>query len=856
MPEKYNINDIRREYRELIELRKKMMELNQEELTGFSRIFDLSKKIKQAEEEHNHFVQSKNDMMKTYEEFQKKAEERGLKIHRNTHKAFLNDIKQQNKIIKLSEKRVQILQREYKIIQGINKGFKTTIGLIGNMLQTDMMKAPFMSYLMEFDQSVRNAALYIGLSAENAEILRTNFEDAHKMAARLGATGKDLATIQTSFADETGRSRMLTSKMLEDVIKLSQGTGIGAEQAGNLAGKFELIGYNASTTMQYIENVVDMSERVGVNVNKIISKLNLNFKRLQTYNFKYGVDGMAKMAIYGEKYKMDITSVLDSMDKARNLEGVIDMAANLQVLGGQFAAMADPMAMLFESRNDPEAYAKRINKMTQGLVTLNKTAEGFSFELASPMARDMLDKAAKALGMSTEELTQQAFRQKELMEMRKQMLGMNLSQDQKQLIEKVAQFDNKTGKFTITIGQEVHTLTNMSRKQIDLLKTEQEGLEKRAKNAQTFENLYQNTINEFKTILLPLLRGVNVVMGWARKIIEPISDWMANQKDFTKGAMTFAGAIMAFTPIVPRFLHGLSKYVGFLGKNIGGGTKIGRTPKTRTPKTIGGGNIMGSIGAGLGVGLAGVGVGTGINIAASGISKIADSLEKLDIEKVKALQSITTTLSVITGIAAAAGAAIIIFGKAALVSTPGIWSLAGAIGVVGGAIGVATAGIGFMSLGLSQLIEKGVQSKDSLLQVAGGIAAIQGALAMGIFGSLGLLTFAGTLNKIAKHSDKINSLGNSFKSISTVLKGSSEEYERLNNLIKTISNFDGTNMNNFSKLSKILDKPLKVEFEDKEINLVSNITLEIDGEKFIEKTNLVKRLNIRGKKIYEGKSSR
>jgi len=62
------------------------------------------------------------------------------------------------------------------------------------------------------------------------------------------------------------------------------------------------------------------------------------------------------MAKYSVQAKQDLTGVFDAMEKSRTLEGVIDMAAELQVMGGGFAALADPMSMLFESRNDPEKY--------------------------------------------------------------------------------------------------------------------------------------------------------------------------------------------------------------------------------------------------------------------------------------------------------------------------------------------------------------------------------------------------------------------------------------------------------------------------------------------------------------------
>jgi hypothetical protein len=838
------ISDIKKDYNREIEARRRLIELEEQEMNSISRIFNVKDKIYLLEQKYNHELKSRNDMYDAYEKNRKEASKNGERIHQKTYEAFKKQVKIQDK--KINKLRIQ------------NNLLQSGLGIIQKMSSFDL---PILSYLMDFDKTIRDTAVSIGISAERTEQLRNNFQDAHKIATRLGGTSKDLAEIQTSFANETGRAKLLSGKMLGDIIKISKGVNISSEQAGNLAGQFELVGYNATTTMNYIENVVDMSERVGVNTANIIQKLNTNFKKLQTYNFKHGVDGMARMAIYGEKYRMDMSSVLTSMDKARNLEEVIDMAANLQVLGGQFAAMADPMAMLFESRNDPEAYTKRINNMTKGLVSLRETAEGYSFELASPMARDMLDKAAKSLGLSTEELTQQAFRQKELMTMRQQMLGMNLSRDQKQLIEKLANFDNKTGKFTVTIGSEVHALTDLSQKQIQLLKTEQDSLQQRAINAQTFDDAYQATLNELKTVLLPILKGVNLVLQKARPIFTTISDFLEDQK-WLAGFLGGVGIFAASTRILGGVFGGLKPLVSILGKTAKGGANYGgrlldqqtKSPYTKSGMGKAGGSFKSSLGAGLGVGIAGVGIGGGVNLAAQGISNIADSLDKLDIEKVEALKSITTTLGVVSGIAAAAAAGIMIFGKASLVSAPGIWSFAGAVGVVVGSIGAAAAGIGVMSMGLAQLIEKGAESKGTLMDTAKGIVAINGAVATGLFGSVGLIGFAGTMGTIASSANKIKGVGEAFKSITTVLKSSSDEYDRLNSLLETINNFDSEKMSSFSKLSKIMNKPLQVEFKDKEVNLVSNITLEIDGEKFIDELNLVKRLEIRSSDIQQGKS--
>lgn len=860
MPKDFNLNDILKNSEELRRIREEMRRLDEIELNSIGRVFERKQKISLLEKKITDEIDIRNKMNNDYQKKLEEAQKKGVKIHANTMKAFRQKYEQQQRIITQNEKELRQLENK-------DKRIRSTMNFIKSAFKLDLMSLPLMNSLMEFDKSVKETALNLGLSAQQADLLRTNFEGAYKISSRLGASAKEMGEAQQAFSFETGRSSILTSQMLEDVMRMSKGLGIGAGEAGNLAGQFELIGYNATATMNYIQNVVDMSERVGVNTNKIIKSLNTNFKKLQTYNFKHGVDGMTRLAILGEKYKINIESAMSSMDKARNLESVIDMAANLQVLGGQFAAMADPMAMLFEARNDPEAYAKRLSNMTKGMTALRRTSEGYSFELASPMARDMLDKAAHALGMSTEELTQQALRQRELTEMRKQMLGLGVNKTQKELIESLAKFDTKTGKFTIQVGSDIISLNRLSNNHLIALKKQQESLENRAKAAQTFDEVYQATINEFKTVLLPLLRGVNNTMEVMRKyIIKPISNILGSGvgNPLVKSLTGFAGAAMVLTSVLPRitraFMSGIGQW-GFGGK-FRKGTGVDNRKKSFSAKGRGGSlggtsikTIKGGLGAGAGVGLAGIGVGAGVGIAAIGITSIADSLDKLDPEKVEALKSITWALTTLSGIAAIAAAGIMIFGKASLVASPGLFALGGGIALIGAGIGLATAGIGVMTMGLAQLIEKGAASKDSLLSVAGGIAAIQGALSLGIFGSLGLPAFAGALGAIALSANKIEKVGDAFGKITTVLNGSSSDFDKINNLLKTIKDFDTKKISSLTGLGKMFDKPIQVEFSDKEVNLVTNITLEIDGKKFIEELNLVKRLKINSKDISDGKSS-
>jgi hypothetical protein len=79
-------------------------------------------------------------------------------------------------------------------------------------------------------------------------------------------------------------------------------------------------------------------------------------------------------------------------------------------------------------------------------------------------------------------------------------------------------------------------------------------------------------------------------------------------------------------------------------------------------------------------------------------------------------------------------------------------------------------------------------------------------------------------------------VANSFAKMGTAMKGSKDDWIAVQNAITAISaaNFKGGGM--LADLANLLKKPLKVEFSDKEVAVVSNVTMNIDGYKFHQAT--------------------
>lgn len=711
-------------------------------------------------------------------------------------------------------------------------------------------------YLMQSDKVIRETIRNLGLSGAKADAMRKSFELSAMNVARMGGSLATIQSVMEGYAEETGRARALTASMVEDITSIGLGTGIGIEQAARLGAQFELMGFDARRTAQYVQGIVDTSERMGVNTTKVLKNLNDNFKKANTYSFKSGSKGIAEMAMNAEKFKVDMKDALSAADAAKSLEKAIDLAANLQVMGGEFAK-TDPLEWMYLARNEPDKLTKKISEMTRGMVTFRKNSEGVFEKFISPADRQRMENVAQSLGISAEQMTEITQRRAELDLMARQLQGTGLTNREKELVEGAAVFNAKSGKFEVQLAGRMRDISTLTAEQAKSFVKEQSALKDRAIAAQTFDEALKATIEELKTVLLPMLRGVNEVLKVVRPIAVSFNNFINSitKTDLGETILKAAGVFMAAGYLINKAVILFSASGRGMGERIvggitGNGTKttgfggyLNRRKEARLAKagsSGGGGNInagKGLMRGGIGIGAAALGVGAGIGIAAVGISKLADSMAKLDKTQIAALPNVMLALG---GAFAFAAIGIGIMAKVSVLSAEGLAILALAALGIGAGIGIAAAGIGYMAKGLSELVDKSKGAGWSLAQVGAGIAAINLAMATSLAGGIGGLlggfkTVDKVLTIIESHADGISKVGMAFENINAVLSGSKEDFITVQNAVESISKINTKGGGMLAELATLLKSPLKVEFVDKNVAVVSEITLNIDGQKFMQK---------------------
>lgn len=822
-----------------IEISQLKIESYEKELGYIENTLNIQKRIELQE----NILIEKQNIKVAKEEVLNNVIKEGYELHKNTINAYKKSIKEQQNIIDTQKRKIknqkEILSLQKKITDTVKNTWK---------------------YLMDSDKVIKSTILNLGMSSVKAEEMRTSFESSAGYVARLGGNLGDIQNIMEGFAEETGRARALSASMVKDITLIGKGTGLGIEQATKLTAQFELMGINVRETMEYVRGVVETSELMGINTTKVLKNISDNFSKLQKTTFNKGVQGFAEMAKYAEKFKIDMSQSLDSAETARSLETAVDLAAQLQVMGGEFAK-TDPFQLLYQARNAPEEFQKSINEMTRGIATFRKKADGTFENYISPADIDRLKNVEKSLGLQSGELITQSRRMAEIQKMRQEMVGMGLSDTEKTLIEGMAKFNNQTGKFSVQVAGVTKDIRELTKQELNILQRQSESLEERALAAQTFDDAFRNTIEEFKTILLPMLQGVNKVLTNIRPVVTGMFDWFKELNEGKNGWLKVAGMLMgagtlwkvALKPLIGRgAATGLSA-ISRIQTSIRGTKKIPTRGGITSFK--GGKNALG---AGVGVGTAALGIGAGIGLAAEGISSLADAMSKLDKDQAKTLKSIVTTLGIAVGVLPLVAFGIAAFAPAAAAATIPMLGFGAAVGMIGVAIGAASAGIGYMAEGLGSLITSAKDAGPALGQISLGLMGMGAGLAMiGPSALFGLPALALTLRTIEKRSDGLTKIAPALSNL-TQLSGMKEDFVAVENMITTISNANLDNLKNLSSLKdlkNILTKPLKVEFTDKEVGLVSNVTLNIDGYKFVQKLGISEKVSISNKELKNGKES-
>lgn len=380
----------------------------------------------------------------------------------------------------------------------------------------------------------------------------------------MASIGRNVAVDQVGTVQKNANGEVVNPNFdseLENLVAASQVFGV--DRVAAITAGFDKLGKSMKAASKYTGKLFQEAGEYGINLDKYVENFTSNLEMAQMYNFKRGVDGLKEMARKATEIRQDMRQVAQFADKVGSVTGAVETAAQLQVLGGSFSALANPLSMLNESLTNMEGLQDRFTKMTEGMAEYDPNTHQIGMNAYN---RQRLKRAAEAMGVDPNNLMDQAFAQARRTEIMNQMRGMgNLTEGFRKLVPNIGTIDDKTGAAGVTVNGEFKSLSDIaamsSEEQKDLQeqliaenRSESEDIKVIAKSVMGIEAIIsghrKNLENEAaRTNIMP--GAVNGVSSY-----DMVLNFLTEK--FTPSVDAAAGKVALFTDSITTYLSTLA----------------------------------------------------------------------------------------------------------------------------------------------------------------------------------------------------------------------------------------------------------------------------------------------------------
>jgi hypothetical protein len=488
--------------------------------------------------------------------------------------AIVEKLKEQKAELDLINKQLVVMAKNSNMVTGILKtgwkdlvATKQALGKVYDKLQ--------IADIFKMSKSIKLSALNMGVLSSQADSFSKDIQAAALETIEFGVGIEDIAKIQSTYSEELGRTVMLGTKGAIALGEMATTTGLGAEGAASMAASLDMVGLSAERTANYVEQVMNDSHAMGLNSSKVIKNIQSNIKLLNRYNFKNGVKGLAAMAESTTKMGVSMEMVAPMAEKLFDIEGAVEMSAQLQVLGGKWSELADPFKLMHMARTNMTGLADAVIEATTATASFNKETQ--IFEVA-PMEMQRLRKVAEATGLDFEQLSQTAKKVAQYSQIKKQV-SFDIDPSTEKYIEAVATFD-ENGKAQIIVdgsNKYLDALSANDKAALVKIAAEKEDMKTRAKESVTLDEMLGNTITMLKQMAIPFVDALNtnlkpMVDNFVKAIKDPV--FQDRIKGIMDGIANFVIGTAKFITEFPLATAGLF-LIFEAAKWIGAGMMVG-----------------------------------------------------------------------------------------------------------------------------------------------------------------------------------------------------------------------------------------------------------------------------------------
>ena len=277
-----------------------------------------------------------------------------------------------------------------------------------------------------------------GISGELSQGLRDDMINAQVQASRYGITLSQIGEFYTELSDKSGKFSLINRKTIEEAAPVAASLGMSMSDLAGTISEFENVGIGAQEAIKTVGKAATGAVSLGLNAKTIATQMSTSIKDLNSYGFQNGIKGLERMVQKSVEFKLSMSSVLKIADEVMDPSKAIDLAANLQVLGGAIGSFGDPLKMMYEATNNVEGLQDSLIGAASSLATYNQ--EQGRFEITGinlRRAREM----SKALNVDMGELTKTAIASQERLQASTALMSRGL------------QMDDKEKEFLINLGR-------------------------------------------------------------------------------------------------------------------------------------------------------------------------------------------------------------------------------------------------------------------------------------------------------------------------------------------------------------------------------------------------------------------
>lgn len=367
-----------------------------------------------------------------------------------------------------------------------------------------------------FDNEMSKVIKTMGVGVQNGLEIKQNFNDSYDAIVKMGGTFADVVDQQEALLKGSGRNLIAIKEQAQELFAATSVTGLKAEV---LQEAFYNAGMEGAHIAENMLQVVEISNKMGVNAQAVSSVVTSNLDKLNRYGFTNGVEGLAKMAGKAQSLKFDVNETFQLADQLMSPEKAIEIGAAIQRLGGASSALTDPLRLMDLAQNNLPELQNELAKLAKQYTYFNEETQSFQIMKG---ARNQLKEVADALQMDRGEFEKLALSSANLnKKMSEIRFNLDISDEDKEKLANLAQLkDVGNGRKEYVINYKdasgnlvTEEISKIGTAQLDLIKKQTESQSTETDPQQKLIDISNSQLSETHKLVIEQERLSNTLVN-------------------------------------------------------------------------------------------------------------------------------------------------------------------------------------------------------------------------------------------------------------------------------------------------------------------------------------------------------